>query len=180
GGDTAVGLMGGHDPRKGMPVLLRAWPDVHRRTGARLRLVGADPLAVQLLLARSRVSNEGIDVLGFLPQEELTAELVRAKALVAPSIGMESFGLVLTRAFACAVPVVASDIPGYRAVMTDDTGVLFPSGDSDALAEALGNLLEDEPRRHELGEHARRIAIERYSWDRIADRLEQIYRKVGA
>ena len=104
-------------------------------------------------------------MLGFLPQEQLTAELLRAKALVAPSVGMESFGMVLTRAFACAVPVVASDIPGYKAVMTDDTGVLFPVGDSDALAEAVGNLLEDEPRRRELGERARRIAIERYSWD---------------
>jgi phosphatidyl-myo-inositol alpha-mannosyltransferase len=178
--EHTVVFIGRHDSRKGMPVLLRAWPDVHRRTGARLRLVGADPLAVQLLLARTRVSNEGIDVLGFLPQDELTAELLRAKALVAPSIGMESFGMVLTRAFACAVPVVASDIPGYRAVMTDDTGVLFPTGDPEALAEALGNLLEDEPRRRELGEHARRIAVERYSWDRIAARLEQIYREVAA
>jgi phosphatidyl-myo-inositol alpha-mannosyltransferase len=173
--DTVV-FIGRHDPRKGMPVLLRAWPAVHRRTGARLRLVGADPLAVQLLLTRHRVSSEGIDVLGFLPQEELTRELLRAKALVAPSIGMESFGMVLTRAFACGVPVVASDIPGYRAVMTDHTGVVFPAGDADALAEALGNLLEDEPRRRELGEHARRVAVERYSWDRIAQRLEQIYR----
>jgi phosphatidyl-myo-inositol alpha-mannosyltransferase len=177
--DTVV-FIGRHDPRKGMPVLLRAWPAVHRRTGARLRLVGADPLAVQLLLTRHRVPHDGIDVLGFLPQEKLTAELLRAKALVAPSIGMESFGMVLTRAFACAVPVVASDIPGYKAVMTDDTGVLFPTGDADALAEALANLLEDEPRRRELGEHARRIAVERYSWDRIAERLEQIYRGVAA
>jgi phosphatidyl-myo-inositol alpha-mannosyltransferase len=177
--ENSIVFIGRHDPRKGMPVLLRAWPGVHRRTGARLRLVGADPLAVQLLLARHRIPSEGIDVLGFLPQDELTAELLRAKALVAPSIGMESFGMVLTRAFACAVPVVASDIPGYKAVMTDDTGVLFPAGDADALAEALGNLLEDEPRRRELGEHARRIAIERYSWDRIAERLEQIYREVA-
>ena len=178
--EATVVFIGRHDPRKGMPVLLRAWPAVHRRTGARLRLVGADPLAVQLLLTRHRVSSEGIDVLGFLPQEELTRELLRAKALVAPSIGMESFGMVLTRAFACAVPVVASDILGYRAVMTDETGVLFPAGDADALAEALGNLLEDEPRRRELGEHARRIAVERYSWGRIAERLEEIYREVAA
>src|SRR6185436_8620388 len=170
--ENSIVFIGRHDPRKGMPVLLRAWPDIHRRTGARLRLIGADPLAVQLLLTRHRVSDEGIDVLGFLPQETLTAELLRAKALVAPSVGMESFGMVLTRAFACTVPVVASDIPGYKAVMTDDTGVLFPVGDSDALAEAVGNLLEDEPRRRELGERARRIAIERYSWDRIAERLE--------
>jgi phosphatidylinositol alpha-mannosyltransferase len=178
--ENTIVFIGRHDPRKGMPVLLRAWPAVHRRTGARLRLVGADPLAVQLLLARHKVPSDGIDVLGFLPQEELTRELLRAKALAAPSIGMESFGMVLTRAFACAVPVVASDIPGYKAVMTDDTGVLFPAGDADALAEALVNLLADESRRRELGAHARRIAVERYSWDKIAERLEQIYAEVAA
>ena len=70
--ENAVVFIGRHDPRKGMPVLLKAWPDVHRRTGARLRLVGADPLAVQLLLTRHRIPTEGIDVLGFLPQEQLT------------------------------------------------------------------------------------------------------------
>jgi len=126
------------------------------------------------------VPHDGIDVLGFLPQEDLTRELLAAKVLAAPSMGMESFGMVLTRAFACAVPVVASDIPGYRAVMTEETGELVPPGDDQALADALVGLLEDEPRRRALGESARRIAVERYSWDKIADRLEQIYRQVAA
>jgi phosphatidylinositol alpha-mannosyltransferase len=175
--DTIV-FIGRHDPRKGMPVLLRAWPDVHRRTGARLRLVGADPLAVQLLLARHRIRHDGIDVLGFLPQEELTRELLSTKILVAPSVGQESFGMVLTRGFACAVPVVASDIPGYRAVMTDETGVLVPPGDPQALADALVELFEDEPRREAFGAAARRIAVGRYSWGTIAGRLEQIYADV--
>jgi phosphatidylinositol alpha-mannosyltransferase len=163
-----------------MPVLLKAWPDIHRRTGARLRLVGADPLAVQLLLARHRIPHDGIDILGFLPQDRLTEELLRAKALAVPSVGQESFGMVLTRGFACAVPVVASDIPGDRAVMTDDTGVLFPPGDADALTEALVALFEDEPRRRSLGARARQVAVERYSWDKIAVRLEQIYTDVAA
>jgi phosphatidylinositol alpha-mannosyltransferase len=178
--ENTIVFIGRHDPRKGMPVLLRAWPEIHRRTGARLRLVGADPLAVGLLLARHRVSHDGIDVLGFLPQEELTRELLAAKALAAPSIGMESFGMVLTRAFACAVPVVASDIPGYRAVMTEQTGLLVPPGDEVALTEALVGLLADEPRRQALGDSARRLALERYSWDTIAERLEEIYREVAA
>jgi phosphatidylinositol alpha-mannosyltransferase len=178
--DDRIVFIGRHDPRKGMPVLLKAWPDIHRRTGARLRLVGADPLAVQLLLARHRIPSEGIDVLGFLPQEQLTEELLHAKALAVPSVGQESFGMVLTRGFACAVPVVASDIPGYRAVMTDDTGVLVPPGNAAALSDALVALLEDEPRRRLLGEHARRVAVERYSWDTIAERLEQIYEDVAA
>ena len=98
--------------------------------------MGADPLAVRLLLSRHRVAETGIDVLGFLSQDDLTAELLRTKVLAAPSIGMESFGMVLTRAFACAVPVVASDIDGYRDVMTDETGLLVPPGEPAALAEA--------------------------------------------
>jgi phosphatidylinositol alpha-mannosyltransferase len=178
--ESTIVFIGRHDSRKGMPVLLRAWPDVHRRTGARLRLVGADPLAVRLALSRVGVTDEGIDILGFLPQERLTEELLAAKALAAPSIGMESFGMVLTRAMACATPVVASDIAGYRAVVEDGTGVLVPPGDVQALADGLVSLLADEPRRRALGERGRQVAIERYSWDRIAGRLSEIYEQAAA
>ena len=173
--ENRVVFIGRHDPRKGMPILLQAWAEVHRQTGARLRLVGADPLAVRLLLARNRVSEEGIDALGILSQEALTGELQFAKALAAPSIGMESFGMILTRAFACATPVVASDISGYRAVMTPETGLLVPPGDPDALAQGLIALVEDEPRRRSLGAAARRLAEERYSWERIGRRLVGLY-----
>jgi phosphatidyl-myo-inositol alpha-mannosyltransferase len=169
---------GRQEPRKGLPVLLRAWPEIHRRTGVRLRVAGADPLAVRLILARERVPDEGIDVLGFLTQEELTAEQLAAKAFVAPSLRGESFGMALTRAFACATPVVASDIPGYRDVMTPEAGVMFPAGDERALVEAVAALLEDEPRRRALGEGARRLALERYSWDDVARRLAAIYERV--
>jgi phosphatidylinositol alpha-mannosyltransferase len=175
GREHTVIFIGRHDPRKGLHVLLEAWPEIHRRTGARLRVVGADPLAVRLLLTRHRIAEAGIDVLGFLTQEELTAELLRAKVLAAPAIGMESFGMVLTRAFACAVPVVSSDIAGYRDVMTDETGVLVPPGELGPLAEAVVRLLEDEPRRQRLGAAARTIVIERYSWDVIAGSLAEVY-----
>jgi phosphatidyl-myo-inositol alpha-mannosyltransferase len=179
GRENKIVFIGRHDPRKGMPILLQAWPEVHRQTGARLRLVGADPLAVRLLLARHRISEEGIDALGFLSQEDLTAELQSAKALAAPSVGMESFGLILTRAFACALPVVASDIAGYRAVMTPETGLLVPPGDPGALAQGLIGLLEEETRRRSMGAAARQIAEERYSWDSIARRLAGVYELVA-
>jgi phosphatidylinositol alpha-mannosyltransferase len=175
GREERIVFVGRHEPRKGLQVLLRAWPEVWRRTGARLRLIGADPLAVRLLFARLRVPSDGIDVLGFLSQAELTAELLAAKALVAPSLGGESFGMVLTRAFACATPVVASDISGYRGVMEPEAGLLVPPGEPAALADAIAALLADEPRREELGRAARAIAQERYSWDRIAQRLAEIY-----
>jgi phosphatidylinositol alpha-mannosyltransferase len=180
GREHQIVFAGRQEPRKGLQVLLRAWPEISRRTGARLRIVGADPLAVRLLLTRERIADDAIDVLGFLSQEDLTAEFLRAKALVAPSLGGESFGMVLTRAFACATPVVASDIDGYREVMTEEAGVSFPVGDERALADAVVGLLEDEPHRAALGEGARRIAVERYSWDDIGRRLVEIYEEARA
>ena len=170
---------GRHEPRKGLQVLLRAWPEIRERTDLRLTVAGADPLAVRLLLTRLGVSDEGIDVVGFLSQEELTEALLGAKALVAPSLGQESFGMVLTRAFACALPVVASDIPGYREVLDPSASVAVPPGEVAALVEAVCALVDDEPRRVALGEAARALAIERYAWAGIAGRLEQIYEQVA-
>ena len=175
GRENRVVFIGRHDPRKGMEVVLRAWPRVHARTGARLRIVGADPLRVRLALARNRLPGDGIDSLGPIDDESLTRELITAKALVAPSLGGESFGMVLTRAFACATPAVASDIDGYKQVMSPETAVAVPPGDVDALEDSLVGLLEDEPRRAELGDNARRVAAENYGWDGIARRLLEIY-----
>jgi phosphatidyl-myo-inositol alpha-mannosyltransferase len=170
-----VVFAGRQEPRKGLQVLLRAWPSIHERTGARLRIAGADPLAVRLLQRRLRVSSTAIDLLGFLSQDSLTHELASAKALVAPSLRGESFGMVLTRAYACATPVVASDIPGYREVLTPEAAVGVPPDDPVALADAVVALLEDESRREALGAGARRIAEEKYAWSRIAERLVHVY-----
>ena len=175
GREHRVVFVGRQEPRKGMHVLFAAWPEIHRQTGARLRLVGADPLSVRLLLARERFSSEGVDVLGPISDERLTEELLRAKALVAPSIGGESFGMVLTRAFACATPAVASDIPGYREVTTRETSLTVPPGDPRALAQAVIALLEDEERRRALGAAARELACGRYAWPDVARRLAGIY-----
>jgi phosphatidylinositol alpha-mannosyltransferase len=170
---------GRQEPRKGLQVLLRAWPDIHRRSGLRLTVAGADPLAVRLLLTRLGVRDEGIDVVGFLSQDELTETLLGAKALVAPSLGQESFGMVLTRAFACSLPVVASDIPGYREVLDPSASVAVPPGDPAALADAVCGLVADESRREAMGHAAREIAAARYAWPRIARRLEEIYAQVA-
>ncbi len=179
GREHRIVFAGRHDPRKGLPVLLEAWPEIRRRTGARLRIAGADPLAVRLLLARRRLSEDGIDVLGLLSQDALTEELLSAKALVAPSVGMESFGMVLARALACALPVVASDLPAYRTVAGAGTGTLVPPGDARALADAVASLLDDEPRRVSFGAAGRRHVERNYTWDAIAARLLDVYSLVA-
>jgi phosphatidylinositol alpha-mannosyltransferase len=172
-------FLGRHDPRKGLPVLLRAWPRL-RGSGFRLRVIGADPLAVRLLMTRLRVPDEGIDVLGFIDDQQLTDELSTAKLLVAPSLGNESFGMVITRALACATPVVASDIPGYREVVTPETGILTPPDDPDALADAIAALLADETKRAEMGRAARERAASEYAWPLLARRLADCYESVLA
>jgi phosphatidylinositol alpha-mannosyltransferase len=178
GRDHRVVFAGRQEPRKGLHVLLRAWPEIRRRTGLRLTVAGADPLAVRLLLARNRIADDGIDVVGFLSQEELTRTLLDAKALVAPSVGQESFGMVLTRGFACALPAVASDIAGYREVLTPEAAVAVAPNEPDALADAVSELVADEPRREAMGSAARALAVERYAWPAIAARLEAAYSAV--
>jgi phosphatidylinositol alpha-mannosyltransferase len=178
--DNTVVFIGRHDPRKGLEVLLRAWPDVRRETNATLKVIGADPRAVRLLMTRQKLTDDGIELLGVLVGDPLTHELARAKLLCAPSLGGESFGMVLTRAFGCATPVIASDIPGYDQVMAPEVGVTVPPGDSDLLGRALIELLTDEPRRQRLGEGARERALERYGWAKLADRLAEIYESVVA
>ena len=180
GRENTITFAGRQETRKGLQVLLRAWPEIHRRTGARLQICGSDPLAVRLLLTRLRISDAGVDILGFLSQEELTALLSRTKALVAPSLGGESFGMVLTRAFACALPAVASDIPGYREVTTPESAVSVVPDDPAALTQAVAALLADEPRRVAMGAAARELAVDRYAWSDIARRLEGIYELVIA
>src|SRR4029077_15547817 len=134
-----------------------------------------DPLRVRLLMRRLRVPDDGVEVLGFLDQDRFTAELSAAKALVAPSLGGESFGMVLTRALACATPVVASDISGYRDGVTPEKSFAFPAGDEQALADAVVELLGDEPRRAAMGAAGRSLVQRLYAWDAIASRLVGIY-----
>jgi glycosyltransferase involved in cell wall biosynthesis len=62
--------------------------------------------------------------------------------------------------------------------MTDETGILVPPGEPDALADAVVKLLDDEPRRQSMGAAARRLAEERYSWDEIGRRLAAVYEEL--
>jgi phosphatidylinositol alpha-mannosyltransferase len=157
--------------RKGLPVLLRAFEALRGQVGAELTLVGATAEEIQPLL----VDTTGVNALGRVDDQARQAALAAGDVLAAPSLGGESFGMVLTEAFAAGRPVVASDIAGYRDVVTDGVdGLLVPRGDATALAETLRDLALDRRRTTTLGAAAARSA-ERYAWPRIAEQVVEAY-----
>jgi phosphatidylinositol alpha-mannosyltransferase len=163
--------------RKGLPVLLRAFEALRDHVPVELVVVGAEPDVVEPLLLDG---GHGVTVLGKVSDEEKHVALQSADLLVAPSLGGESFGMVLTEAFAAGTPVVASDIPGYRDVVRDGMdGVLVPRGDGTALAETLRDLALDPARRDALAVEARAHA-RRYAWPTVAGELLEVYREAAA
>ncbi|MEA2380719.1 MAG: phosphatidyl-myo-inositol alpha-mannosyltransferase [Solirubrobacteraceae bacterium] len=150
--------------RKGLPVLLRAFEALREHIPAELVVIGAGDDDVAPLMLDPR----GVRALGKVSDERKHAALASADLLVAPSLGGESFGMVLTEGFAAGTPVVASDIAGYRDVVDDGAdGVLFPRGDATALAEALRDLALDPARRVRMAAHAAESA-RRYAWPTVA------------
>jgi phosphatidylinositol alpha-mannosyltransferase len=158
--------------RKGLPVLLRAFEALREHVPAELKIVGATAEEVEPLLLDGRA---GITVLGKVDDATKVATLRTADVLAAPSLGGESFGMVLTEAFAAGTPVVASDIAGYRDVVRDGVdGVLVPRGDAAALGEALRALALDPTRRDRLATAALQSARQ-YAWPRVAAQVLEAY-----
>jgi len=158
--------------RKGLPVLLRAFEALRDHdVPVELTVVGANPDEVGPMLLDER----GVTVLGRVDDAEKQRVLETADVLCAPSLGGESFGMVLTEAFAAGTPVVASDIAGYRDVVRDGVdGLLVPRGDATALAETLRDLWHAPARRVELGRAAAQRA-ERFAWPHVAREVLYAY-----
>jgi phosphatidylinositol alpha-mannosyltransferase len=162
--------------RKGLPVLLSAFEALREHVPATLTLVGASAAEIAPMLLDDR----GVRALGKVSEEDKHSELQRADVLCAPSLRGESFGMVLTEAFAASTPVVASDIPGYRDVARDGVdGLLVPPGDALALAEALRAVALAPTRRAAMATAARERA-ERFSWAHVAEEVADCYEQAIA
>ena len=169
-------FVGRPDERKGLPVLLRAFEALVEQAPSRLAIVGAEPDDVRRLLAHPELE-EHLDLHGKVSGPELWRRLHEADLLCAPSLSGESFGMVLTEAFAAGTPVIASGIAGYSDVVTDNVdGVLVPPGDPQRLAEEL-QLAHLEPERlRRMGKAARESSL-RYAWPAVADRVTEVYER---
>jgi phosphatidyl-myo-inositol alpha-mannosyltransferase len=165
------------DPQKGFPVAVRAFGRLARDFPDVSFVVvgdGPDRPAVEMLPADLRAR---VDMVGAVPHAELPKYLSAANVFVAPSLGQESFGMVLIEAMAVGLPVVASDIAGYREVARDGVqGLLVPPGDPEALAGSLHRVLEDGELAMRLRTAGRVRALE-FSWARVVDRIEAVYKE---
>jgi phosphatidyl-myo-inositol alpha-mannosyltransferase len=150
--------------RKGLPLLLRAFEALQEHVPCELTVIGPSIEELEPML----MDAHGVRMLGKVDEETKFRELAEANVLCAPSLGGESFGMVLTEAFAAGTPVVASDIAGYRDVVRDGVdGILVPPGDALALANALLDLWE-EPRRLSSMARAAVQDVQRFAWPRVA------------
>jgi glycosyltransferase involved in cell wall biosynthesis len=89
--------------------------------------------------------------------------------------------MVLLEVYACAKPIVASNVGGLRELIVDgETGLLFEAGDVRQLAEKMLYLLNDDGKAAEIGRKARKLVEEKYSLDKVVDDLEELYEEVAS
>jgi len=171
-----VGFVGRFtEPRKGMEVLLAALRSLLPDFGdLRLLVVGrGEPDALKRMAGPALAAH--IELLGQAGDETKARALRSVDVYCAPNTGGESFGMILTEAMAAGTPVVASALDSFRRVLDDGrAGVLFPPGDSAALASTLRELLNDPARRVSLsGAAGERVAI--YDWPVVVTQVLRVY-----
>jgi len=172
-------FVGRPEERKGLPILLTAFSALVEHVPSRLSVIGAEREDVLRYLTDPELMGS-IDVHGRVSGERLWSELHRADLLCAPSLAGESFGMVLTEAFAAGTPVIASAIAGYSDVVSDGVdGILVPPGNPQRLAEELQRVHHEPERLREMGEAARRSA-QRYAWPCVADQVTEVYERAIA
>ena len=174
--DLEILFVGRPEERKGLPILLAAFSALVEHVPCRLTVIGAEREDVLRYIADPSLL-QSIEIRGRVSGESLWQELHKADVLCAPSLSGESFGMVLTEAFAAGTPVIASAIAGYSDVVSDGVdGLLVPPGDPQRLAEELQRIHYERERLREMGEAARRSA-QRYAWPRVADQVTSVYER---
>jgi len=175
-GKINILFVGRLEKRKGLRYLLEAYGKLKwDLPNIRLIVVGPGNPDKESYRVISSQNLQDVEFVGRVSYDDLPRYYASADIFCSPATGSESFGIVLLEAMSASKPVVASDIEGFRGVMTHgEQGVLVPKKDSNALAEALRMLARDPELRRKLGGNGNRLA-EEYRWEVVAGRVEAYY-----
>jgi len=180
-GRPTVLFVGRLEKRKGLRYLLRAWPMVlERQPDARLVVVGRGrPLeGYRRFAARQGWSPADVVFAGYVLAEDLPRYYQACDVFCAPNTGQESFGIVLLEGMAAGAPIVASDIPGYRDVLTHGVeGLLVERQNPGALADAVCRLLGAPELRASM-RRAGQAKARRFDWPTVAAEVLAYYEGV--
>ncbi|HET9576200.1 MAG TPA: glycosyltransferase family 4 protein [Usitatibacter sp.] len=160
---------------KNLPLLLRALRTaLDRGVPVRLRIAGDGPLrpACEEMIRSLRLSNR-VEMLG--ERRDATRLIAGSHVVVLPSL-REGLSNVILEAMMVGRPVIASAVGGnVELIEPEATGLLFPSGDHDALARQIGRLAAEPGLRLAMGRQARHRALERFSVRAMVDNMQRHY-----
>jgi phosphatidylinositol alpha-mannosyltransferase len=178
-GTLNILFVGRFEERKGLIHLLKAYHRLRKRkVDARLLVIGDGPKRREYKRYVGLRGIRDVEFLGRVSDEEKVRYFASADIYCAPNTGQESFGIVLLEAMAAGVPIVASDIHGFKRVVERNVqGILVEPRNPRALAAALYALARDPELRHDMGEAGRERAPE-FSWDRVTERIVDYYYEV--
>ncbi|WP_330176758.1 glycosyltransferase family 4 protein [Streptomyces sp. NBC_01498] len=174
-----IGFVGRIDePRKGLPVLMKALPkilDAFPETRLLVAGRGDEKEAVESLPKEMRRS---VEFLGMVSDEDKARLLRSVDLYVAPNTGGESFGIILVEALSAGAAVLASDLDAFAQVLDQGAaGELFANEDADALAEAAVRLLGDPDRRTRLRQRGS-AHVRRFDWSTVGADILAVYETV--
>ena len=175
-GTLNILFLGRFEERKGLIHLLKGYHRLRKRhVDARLLVVGTGSKEREYRRFVGLRGIRDVEWLGRVSDEQKVRYFASADIYCAPNTGQESFGIVLLEAMAAGVPIVASDIHGFKRVVERNVqGILVEPRNPRAIAAALYALARDPDLRHEMGEAGRRRAPE-FSWDRVTERIVDFY-----
>lgn len=174
-----IGFIGRIDePRKGLPVLMKALPAILAEVpDARLLVAGRgdEEEAVAALPPEMR---SRVEFLGMVTDEDKARLLRSVDLYVAPNTGGESFGIILVEAMSAGAPVLASDLDAFAQVLDQgEAGELFANEDAEALAAAAVRLLADPERLAELRARGSKH-VRRFDWSTVGADILAVYETV--
>jgi phosphatidylinositol alpha-mannosyltransferase len=179
-GRPRILFVGRFEPRKGLKHLLSAMPEIAEAVpNVELVVVGTGLLGYSYKSYLPPEVQRHVRWAGLVKNEERPLYYASCDVYCSPATGQESFGIVLLEAMASGKPVVASDIDGYRSVMTDGReGLMVPPADPPALAKAIVKILLDREAARRFGANGLGRARE-FSWPRLAERVEAFYEELA-